>query len=122
MREIEEIMMTALETIAKQEKDKYELVWECPTFRTCHSLEFFKTYRNDISIDRPFKTTYIEFGTGTGRLVAYLLENGYYAVGMDIAWNSVDPDIIKKWGNHFRWYSGWDDPPPGTPHFDVGVA
>ncbi len=68
-------------------------------------------------------STIVDLGCGTGRLVDRLNQAGHYAYGVDIAPNSVDPDILKSWNNRFSFQPLWEKIPLVSHQlWDVGVC
>ncbi|KKK62135.1 hypothetical protein LCGC14_3007360 [marine sediment metagenome] len=107
-------------SIAEQEKAKYTKVWDNPLYREgCHSIGVWEDYCSSYGPD----SSVIDLGCGTGRLVDRLNQAGHYAYGVDIAPNSVDPDILKSWNNRFSFQPLWEKIPLVSHQlWDVGVC
>lgn len=74
------------------EREKYEATWSNPDYRVkCHGLDLWQS-RRDLFPVRPQSA--IDFGCGTGRLVRQWLREGIGALGIDMASNAPDPDML----------------------------
>ena len=107
---------------AKREREKYERVWEGESYRKAdHSSEVWAEYcaHRHLGIAG---IRVIDFGCGVGRLVDHLNEVGIDAHGVDIAHNSVDQDIKKKWWTKFFTCPLWEMSSDLVGTFDIGVC
>lgn len=77
--------------LAAREREKYTEVWKDPDYRVrCHGLDLWSQER-DLYGDKPASA--IDFGCGTGRLVAQWQREGIDAIGVDIAATAPDPGL-----------------------------
>lgn len=91
--------------ITEKERLKYENVWKQPSYRVAdHSGEVWEEYCQHITKDKWI----VDFGCGAGKLVNKLNNEGYRAYGIDIASNSVNPEIYEKWQYKFLFCPLWD--------------
>ena len=105
------------EQVETYEREKYEKVWTHGAYRANHSKDLFLSCEKLLEASAP--ESIIEFGTGTGILIEFLLRRGFNAYGMDIAKNSVNEDIMEKYGERFFFQTVWA---PFLYHYDLGIA
>lgn len=111
-----------LSALAEAERAKYDRVWRMDAYRVaCHGLMLWEHRRE---LFPPQFRTAVDLGCGTGRLVARWLDEGYEAFGVDLSRESVDADILVKYGNRFAFVPIWSLQPAVEPssRIDVGVC
>ncbi len=109
-------------SLADAERIKYLRVWEDPSYRKAdHSSEVWFEYCGEFA-RRLREIRVIDLGCGVGRLVGNINRSGGYACGVDIAENSVGPEILGKWSDRFSFCALWAMPVEWLGEFDVGIC
>jgi 2-polyprenyl-3-methyl-5-hydroxy-6-metoxy-1,4-benzoquinol methylase len=109
--------MKAIETT---ERKKYELVWQDDRYRqVCHGSRLWSEHPE--CFPSGFRTA-IDIGCGLGLMVKTWNDLGIDAWGIDIAGNSLCPEVRKLYGYKVAisplWQMAWQD----SLHFDVGLC
>ena len=109
---------TDWDKLTVQERAKYQAIWTSPEYRRkCHGLEIWQRHR-DLLGPRPARA--LDIGCGLGRLFAAWNRDGIDGWGIDIADNSLEPEVAQAWG-HKRvlgclWEMDWPE------RFDLGIC
>lgn len=105
---------------AELEREKYETVWNRPSYRVkSHSLDLWANHRN---IFPDHIRSALDIGCGLGLLFQFLNDLGIDCHAVDIAENCLDDYIKDKYGDKFTVSPIWDYIRPIKDRFEIGVC
>jgi len=109
-----EMLKVAMNPASEEsERAKYEQIWNVGAYRTVSpGLENIEQAM--ALLDMPEGASVADFGCGTGRAVDHLDQAGYLALGVDIASNCLEENVL------FVQSALWDM--PGVPLVDFGIC